>query len=155
MYNGKLRTLDLEDKPSGFLNQGLMDLQKAANMKNVKIDMNTWCLSDGNKCTVCMAGSMILCRDDPKFTSIIAEGLEVQPSRYIPEVANKLYAVSGFCLGKIVDTLTEYKLADTDKIQEYEDLYGKRNNFPKYRENKYAFYLGLHQLVKDLNSVGL
>lgn len=152
------RTLDkpLGDKPSEFLADALQDLQRAERSKDVTVSMDTWCQGDGKVCSVCLAGSVIIMRDTPSFTKTIKHGLELSPADYDAKTEVKLYAINGFRLGRVSETLSEYNLATKEEIAEFEEKFDARRTIPAYNaDNPMDFYLAIHQLVNDLRTVGL
>lgn len=150
------RTLDLKSKPSEFLTQALQDLQKVVRVRNVKVSMNSWCRGDGKVCKVCLAGATIIMRDDKEFTKTIKDGLDVNPTWYDVDTQIKLYAINGFRLGKISQTLREYGLATRKQILKFEESFDPRRKIPKYHtDNPLEFCIAIDKLTKDLETIGL
>lgn len=151
-----MRTLNLSDKPSEFLTEALQDLQKVSNKRNVQVEMGSWCVGDGKVCRVCIAGATIMCRDDADFTSTIRDGLQITPMDYDARTQSKLYAINGFRLGLVAETLKEYRLASSEEIKKYVDLYGERHERVEYDHSKpLPFCEYIHNIILNLRNIGL
>jgi len=134
----------LPNKPSALIKVALADLYLAEKNSRFKIDMNTWHDPDSNaRCCVCLAGVIMATSEESKGGTV-----DLVPSSFPPEIADKLRALEEFRTGDVEAGLFLMNLELPEGMNAHRSIMG-------YRGDPLRFKKHMRQLAYDLEKKGL